>query len=144
MSGRRVAQFVCSRVEMNVGGGHELVLRLTPQDVVNVGEKDRGIGVVAPLRRRRKLDHGGNEGGRHAVTRDIGNQETGLMLIGDDVVIEIASYRSHRQVACGDSEVWRIRELRGQNRELDAAGHLQFLPNLAELLVAFAGGAWWG
>src|SRR5215813_10602167 len=75
------------------------------------------------------------------MSRNIGNQKAHLLWAGDDVVIEIASHRSHGHIASADSEVRRPWKFCRQNRKLDAASNVEFLLDFAQLLIALQGAA---
>jgi len=57
-------------------------------------------------------------------------------MVRHNIVVEVSRYGGHWNAAGGDLKVRQRGETRGQNRQLYAAGNLEFLLNFAELLVA--------
>ena len=67
---------------------------------------------------------------------DVGDEEAGLLAIGDEEVVEVAGDGGHGNVAGGDLKVVGLGIGQGENRGLDAACDFEFFLNFAELVVA--------
>src|SRR3954467_9899703 len=132
MSCGGVAESGGGGVDIDVSGGNELFLRVAVQDGVHSGEQDCGVGCVGALRGGSEFDHGGDQRGRNAVAGYVGDEEAGLLRVGEEEVVEVSGYGGHGNVAGGDVEVSGLRVVPGQNRSLDAARDLEFFLNFAE------------
>ena len=95
-----------------------------------------GVGCVGALGGCCEFDHGGDESGGDAVAGDVGDEEAGLLGIGDEEVVEVSGDGGHGNVAGGDLKVVGLGIGQGQNRGLDAACDFEFLLKFAELVVA--------
>jgi hypothetical protein len=69
------------------------------------------------------------------VSGNVGDQEPGLLFTDHDVVIEIPRHRGHGHIARGHLKVRGVGELGGQDGQLDATGHFEFVLNVAQALV---------
>ena len=136
VSGGGVAEGGGGGVEVDVGGGDELALRVAVEDGVHAGEERGGVGCVGALRGGGEFDHGGDECGGDTVAGDVGDEEAGLLRVGDEEVVEVSGYGGHGNVAGGDAEVRGGGVGGGEDVGLDAAGDFEFFLDFAELLVA--------
>src|ERR1700750_2839406 len=123
-------------VEIDVGGGDKLLLGVAVEDGVHAGEEGCGVGCVGALRGGREFDHGGDQRGGGAVAGYVGDEEAGLLRIGDEEVVEVTGYGGHGDVAGGYVEVVGFRVGSREDGCLDAAGDLEFFLNFVVLMVA--------
>src|SRR5437660_6530 len=105
MSRGGVAESAGGGVEIDVGGGDELALSIAAEYGVHSGEEDCGVGGVGALGGCGEFDHGGDECGGDTVAGYVGDEEAGLLRIGEEEVVEVSGYGGHRDVAGGDGEV---------------------------------------
>ncbi len=70
---------------------------------------------------------------------DVGDEQPGMSIVCNDEVVEVSRNGSHGYVARRNTEVGRVGERGGQNRQLDLLGYLQFFLNLTELQVPLQG-----
>ena len=123
-------------VEEDVGGGDELALGVAVEDGVHAGEERGGVGGVGALRGGCEFDHGGDERSGDAVTGDVGDEEAGLLGVGDEEVVEVSGDGGHGDVAGGYLEVVGGGIGGGEDVGLDAAGDFEFFLDFVELMIA--------
>ena len=90
MPRRRISQFPRTRVEVKVGRGYELALRVAAKKGVHSWQKSGGIGSVRALSRNRYFHYGGDERGSDTVAGDVSDKKSGLRVVGHNEVVEIS------------------------------------------------------
>src|SRR6476620_6060843 len=130
MSRRGVAKFLGFRVEINVSSGYELVLRISMKSGIHPREESCGISRLRTLRCGCQFDHRCNQGGGNAVAGNVGDEESGARVIGENEIVKVSCDGSHRYVAGGDVKLSRARKFGRQNRLLDSPRDFQFLADL--------------
>ena len=131
----RIMKLPRLRIEMNVGRGYELVLGIAEENGVHSRQEASGICGIGALRRSRYFHHGGDERRGNTVAGDVSDKKSGLRVVGHDEIVEVSGDGSHRHVTGGNSEVGRVGEPGGQNRQLDPFGYFKFFSDFTELLV---------
>lgn len=72
------------------------------------------------LQCERDLQHGCDEGRRHAVARDVGNEYRDATLVEWEKVVKVARHRGHGPAGCGHAKTAEFRQGTGKDRGLDA------------------------
>src|SRR6266849_1428616 len=104
------------QIHEEISGGDEVLFELAAESTVQAGENAHGIVGVSRLTREGDLEHGGDQRSRHAVSSDVGDQNTDALLVYAEEIIEIASDSAHGRVprsnfeSCEGGDALRKRE----------------------------------
>ena len=134
MCGGRIAQFLCLCVEIDVGGGNKLALRVAAKNRIHPVEKTGRIVSVSATSGGGEFDHRGDERSGYAVTGDIRDQQAHFRIVCEDEVVEVAGDGTHGKITGGNTKGLRRRERGRQDGGLDALGDLELFPDDGEFL----------
>ena len=87
------------QIHEEISGGDEVLFELAAESTVQTGENAHGIVGVSRLARKSDLEHGGDQRSRHAVSGDVGDQNTDALLVYPKEIVEISSDGAHGHVA---------------------------------------------
>src|SRR6516164_4293622 len=73
------------------------------------------------------LEHGGDERRGKAVARNIGDKDADVLVVDANEIVKVSGDRCHGKKSRGDLETGKFRNGVREDRELDLAGHLDFI-----------------
>ena len=139
MAGCRVVQLSRVCVEVHICGGYILALGIAAESRVHSGQQSRWMSSLRALRNGCHLHHRGDKRSRNSVSGNVGDKQSGVLVVGEQEIIEISGHRSHGHILCRNVKRSRSREGIGQNGELHAPRKIEFLLNFTQFLVTLQG-----
>src|SRR6266403_3883560 len=99
-----VAKRALVQIHEEIRSGDEVLFELAAESPVQAGQNAHGIVGVSRLARESDLEHGGDQRSRHAVSGDVGDQNTYALFVYPKEIVEIASDGAHGRVAGSNFE----------------------------------------
>ena len=100
-----VQRLAILRIKPQIGCGDELIAQLLGESSFHSAQYCSRIIRAGHHRLHRHLDHRGNQGGRNAVSGDIGDEEASPVWVDSDKPVEISSDSGHRIISGADAQM---------------------------------------
>ena len=102
MSRSRVTDDFCVKISVQISRSDEVVYEFSAERLIQRGKNQFGMLRVRLLSGESDFQHGSDDGGGHAVTGNIRNENAELIFFQREEIVEIAGDRTHREITSGD------------------------------------------
>src|SRR5216683_2396100 len=126
VAGSRVPQNEFLQVHKNIGCGDEVLFKSPAKRVIQPAKHTGGIFRVGSLTRESHFEHGGDQRRGHAMTGDVGHQNSDAPVVHNQKIVKIPGDGAHGYITRNDFQASEAGLFARQNGRLDLVGDLQF------------------
>jgi hypothetical protein len=114
-----ISDDLCIKISVPLSCSDEVLFELSAESLIQTDQNQFGMLSMRLVACKGALQHRSDERGRNAVAGYVGDENTELVAIQHEEIVEVAGDRAHGEIASGDLEASDAGHCPRENRGLD-------------------------